>query len=392
MLETVTTPSKDLSTILSSKTHFKTPAYAIDEAALVKNLEIFKEIQVHCGCKIILALKAFSNFKLFPIINRYLAGSTASSLNEARLAKEEFGKDVHTYAAAFLDHEMADMINYSDVITFNSQQQWQKFKKQVKNSKKNISCGLRLNPEHSEVEIPMYDPCGRYSRFGVTRSELCLDALDGLDGFLIHSLCGKDVDSLERVIHAIESKFSDILHRVSWVNLGGGHMISRPGYNVKKLCELITGFQNKYGVQVILEPGEGIVLNTGFLITEVVDLFRNEKEIAILNTSASTHMPDVLEMPYRPRLLNSGEPGKYPYTYRLGGITCLSGDVIGEYSFKTPLELGQRLVFCDMAQYTMVKNTTFNGVNLPSIYTINQQHEVTCVKHFGFSDFKNRLS
>jgi carboxynorspermidine decarboxylase len=368
-----------------------TPCYVCDEDRLESNLKILRSVKEQTGCKIILALKAFSMYALFPLIKQYLSGTAASSLYEAKLGHEEFNKDVHVYSPAYSRDEIDEICSYASHITFNSLSQWHQFKPLVK---KDMSCGIRLNPEYSEVKTPLYDPCQQYSRFGITKKELSDQSLEGISYLHFHTLCGLGVDSLERTLHVLEDKFGAILdlEKIKWVNFGGGHHITQKNYDTKKLCSLITSFQDKHQVTVILEPGEGIVLNAGYLVTSVLDIMRNEKEIAILDTSATAHMPDVLEMPYRPDLIEAGEANQYSYTYKLAGVTCLSGDVIGEYSFKKPLAIGDKLVFEDMAQYTMVKNTMFNGIPLPAIASYTKKNGLQIYKTFGYDTFKNRLS
>jgi carboxynorspermidine decarboxylase len=368
------------------------PAYILRESALEANLEKIDYIQKKSGCHIILALKAFSMFSAFPLISKYMPGTTSSSLHEARLAREYFGKDVHVYSPGYKDEEFEELCGYATHITFNSISQWNKFKHHPAIKANNIECGLRLNPEHSEVNYTIYDPCGPHSRFGVTDVELEGNDLTGLDGLHFHTLCEKLVDSLERTFAVIEDKFGPLLHQMKWLNFGGGHGLTYQNYDADRLIKLLIHIRDKYNVQVILEPGAAVVYNTGLLMSTVVDITYNEMDIAILDTSATAHMPDVLEMPYRPEIIGSGKHGEKAYTYRLGGITCLSGDVIGDYSFDVPLEIGDKLIFTDMALYTMVKNTTFNGIQLPAITILKKDNTIDVVKKFGYEDFKNRLS
>ena len=373
-------------------TDIKTPTYVLDEHQLKRNLERLKYVQQNAGCKIIMAIKAFSSFSVFPLIRQYLPGCTTSSLHEARLAREEFGKEVHIYSPGFKKEEFDDILNVVDHIVFNSHSQLRSFLPKIKQKSKDIKIGLRLNPEHSEVSLSLYNPCSKYSRFGVTSLELDESDLDMVDSVLIHTLCGQYVENLERVIQAVEEKFGHVLHKVSCVNFGGGHLITRPDYNIDKLCQLIQQFKNKYNVEVILEPGEAVVVNVGYLVASVLDIMHNEMDVAIIDTSATAHMPDVLEMPYRPNIAGAEKPGILPYTYKLGSNTCLSGDVIGDYSFDQPLQVGDKLVFTDMAQYTIVKNTTFNGVQLPSIAVWRLHNELDLIRQFSYSDFRDRLS
>lgn len=369
------------------------PSYVCDRGKLAANLAILADVQKRAGCKILLALKGFAMFSLFPQIRMVLRGASASSLDEARLAHEEFRGEVHVYCPAYNEAEFPEMLRYADHLIFNSFSQWERFRGQVKGQTKPVSCGIRVNPEYSEVEVDLYNPCGRYSRLGVTKPHFNPEALDGIDGLHFHALCEQNSDALAGVAGAFEEKFGPYIGRMKWINLGGGHHITRADYDVDRLVGIVRHFRDRYGVEIYLEPGEAIALNTGVLVTQVVDLVQNEKDIAILDTSASAHMPDVLEMPYRPRIIGAGMPGEFQYTYRLGGLTCLAGDVIGEYSFPSPLQIGQRLVFCDMAHYTMVKNTTFNGVRLPSIAIYDPQTKsVNVVRKFGYEDYRNRLS
>ena len=369
-----------------------TPCYVVDESLLKKNLELLCSVQKSSGVKIILALKGFSMFSTFPIIREYLGGVSASSLNEARLGCEEFGGEVHVCAPAYREDEFEELIGYSDHIVFNSVTQWDRFKK-ILRARPGVKAGLRVNPEHSEVKVPMYDPCSSGSRLGITVKEFPLVDLEGITGLHFHTLCELGSDSLERTVEAFESKFGDAVKKMEWVNFGGGHHITRPGYDVERLCRIIKKFRDKHSVSVYLEPGEAVAFNTGYFVCSVLDVTRNGIDIAILDTSAAAHMPDVLEMPYRPEIEFAGKAGQFDHTYRLGGVTCLAGDVIGDYSFKKPLKPGDRLVFKDMAHYTMVKNNTFNGVGLPSIGIYSSDTgEVRIVKKFDYSDFRNRLS
>ncbi len=370
-----------------------TPCYVVHQGLLEKNLRILAEVQRHSGATVILALKGFAMFSLFPLIRKYLHGTTASGLYEARLGSEEFGGEVHAYSPAFTDDEMAELIRYADHISFNSLAQWRQFRPVVENASRPISCGLRVNPEHSEVEVELYDPCAPGSRLGITAEALEGADLSGLEGLHFHTMCEQNSDTLERTVAAFEENFGHFLERMTWVNFGGGHHITRDDYDIDLLCELVTRFRERHGVRVYLEPGEAIALNTGFLVASVLDIVQNDGLNAILDTSATAHMPDVLEMPYRPAILGAGKRGEHPHTYRLGGLTCLAGDVIGEYSFPEPLRPGDRIIFLDMAHYTMVKNTTFNGVRLPSIGIYRpDKNKTEIVREFGYDDYKTRLS
>lgn len=369
-----------------------TPCYIVDERLLIKNLEILNLVQERTGCSILLAQKGFSMYSVYPLLGKYLNGVTSSSLFEARLGYEEMGKEVHVYAPAYIEEEFDELLKYSDHIVFNSFDQWNKYKAKVKNVKsKRIECGIRINPEYSEIETHMYDPCYNFSRLGVTLSNFKAEELDGIDGLHFHTMCEQNSDTLERTIKVVEEKFGQYIKDMKWLNFGGGHHITRPDYDIETLIRSIKFFQDKYGVKIYLEPGEAVALNTGFLVAKVLDIVNNGMQIAILDTSAACHMPDVLEMPYRPNIIDAGNPGENPYTYRLGSHTCLAGDVIGDYSFKQPLKRGERLVFCDMAHYTMVKNNTFNGINLPSIALYNEKEGIRIIKKFGYEDFRSRL-
>jgi len=370
-----------------------TPSYIVDERLLVKNLEILKSVMDRTGCRILLAQKAFSMFSLYPLIGQYLSGTTASSLFEARLGYEEMkGKEVHIYSPAYREEEFDEIMEICDHIVFNSFAQWNKYKDKIKNSGRKIECGLRINPEYSEIETDIYNPCVVGSRLGITLKNFKEDDLEGIDGLHFHTMCEQNSDVLERTINVVDEKFGKYIKKMKWVNFGGGHHITRPDYDIETLIKSIMFIKDKYGVEVYLEPGEAIALNAGYLVAKVLDIVNNGIDIAILDTSAACHMPDVIEMPYRPKVIGSGEPGEYSFTYRLGGVTCLAGDIIGDYSFKESLKVGDILVFTDMAIYTMVKNNTFNGINLPSIATYNDKDGIKIVKQFGYEDFKSRLS
>jgi len=371
----------------------KTPCYVVDESLLKKNLETLGGVQERTGCKIILALKGFSMFSTFPLIKEYLYGIAASSLDEARLGKEEFGKEVHVYAPAYREDEFDELLEYVTGISFNSIGQWERFTDNVGSSGKNIKCGLRINPEHSEVEVAIYDPCAPRSRLGLRAQDLEGKDLRGITGLHFHTLCELNSDALARTLEVVEEKFEKYLHQMEWVNFGGGHHITRDDYDLDLLCMLINDFKKKYDVEVYLEPGEAIALNSGFLVASVLDVMNNNGDIAILDTSAACHMPDVLEMPYRPEIEGAGKPGEFPHTYKLGGLTCLAGDILGEYSFHKPLAAGDKLLFKDMAHYTMVKNNTFNGVRLPSIAIYDpDKAKINVIREFDYKDYKNRLS
>ncbi len=371
-------------------TQLPTPCYLVDEAILEHNLNILKEIMDQTGCRILLAQKAFSTFCLYPMIGNYLSGTAASGLFEARLGKEEMKKENHVYSPAYIEEDFDEIVTICDHIVFNSFSQLQKYKAKALKAGKQI--GLRINPEYSTQEHAIYDPCAPYSRMGITIENFYADQLEGVSGLHIHTLCEQNADALIATINAVEEKFGTYLKQMQWLNLGGGHHITRDDYDKKALISCINRLQEKYRVQIYLEPGEAIALNAGFLITKVLDLIRNGMSIAILDTSAACHMPDVLEMPYRPAIIGAGLPQEKPYLYRLGGSICLAGDVIGDYSFDKPLQVGDHLTFCDMAIYTMVKNNTFNGINLPTIAVRDKQGDCRIICRFGYTDFKERLS
>lgn len=374
----------------------ETPCFVTDLGALEANLRIMEMIQQRSGAKILLALKGFAQWSTFPLVRKYLVGATSSSVAEARLAREELGGEVHAYAPAYTEAEMTELVTLADHIVLNSPNQWRRLRpiiEQAKRDGRKLSCGLRCNPEHREVATALYDPAGPCSRLGTTRKNLQREDLEGLEGLHFHTLCELGSDALERTLAAFEEKFGEFLPGMKWVNFGGGHHISRPGYDHELLISLIQRFRERWGVTVYLEPGEAVALGTGILVAQVQDIFENGMPIAILDTSATAHMPDVLEMPYRPMIIGGDEPGVQAHTYRLGGLTCLAGDVIGDYSFAKPLEIGDKLVFLDMAHYTMVKTTTFNGVRLPSIATHDPKTgEIKVVRRFGYRDYRDRLS
>lgn len=369
-----------------------TPCYVTDEELLIKNLEILKSVQDRTGCRILLAQKAFSMYSTYPLIGKYLAGTTASGLFEARLGKEEMpGGEVHVYSPAYGEKEFRKIVSIADHIVFNSISQYERFYPAVKSSGRDIAVGIRVNPEYSEIETDIYNPCFANSRLGTTVDKLPEVLPEGISGLHFHTMCEQGADVLERTLQAVEEKFGKYLYDLKWLNFGGGHHITKDGYDVEKLVELVNRIQKKYDIQVYIEPGETVALNAGFLVSEVLDTMTNGMEIAILDTSAACHMPDVLEMPYRPNIIGAGMPEEKPFTYRLGGPTCLAGDIIGDYSFDKPLKTGDRLIFCDMAIYSMVKNNTFNGMPLPAIVLHKASGENVIVKQFGYEDFKNRL-
>ena len=368
-----------------------TPYFLVDETRLVQNLEILRQVADQAGCKILLAQKAFSMFSCYPLLRRYLVGSTASGLYEARLGREHFGGETHVFSPAYKPEEFEELLSYADHFVFNSPRQLQKFGPVAKAAGKAV--GLRVNPECSTQEgHAIYDPCAPGSRLGTTLANFDESLLPLLDGLHFHTLCEQNSDDLETTVAAFEEKFGKYLHGLKWINRGGGHHITRKDYDRQRLVRIVKHLKETYQVEVYLEPGEAVVLNAGFLVTSVLETLHNGMDIAILDTSAACHMPDVLEMPYRPPLQNSGESGEKAYTYRLGGPTCLAGDVIGDYSFDAPLNEGDRLVFEDMALYTMVKTNTFNGMPLPAIVWRDANGQEKLVKAFGYEDFKNRLS
>jgi carboxynorspermidine decarboxylase len=370
--------------------HLQTPAYLVDEALLVKNLKILHDIEEQADCKILLAQKAFSMFATYPLIGQYLSGTTASGLFEAKLGFEEMGKENHIFSPAYQEKDFAEILAICDHLVFNSFAQWQKFREKA--LKAGRSCGIRINPECSTQEHGIYDPCSPGSRLGVTLKNFKADQLEGIEGLHFHTLCEQNVDDLIKTWAAVEEKFGKFLPQMKWLNLGGGHHITRDDYDREALIGLVKGIREKYGVAVYLEPGEAVALNAGFLVTSIVDIVDNGIQIAILDASAACHMPDVIEMPYRPEIIGAGKSGEKAYSYQLAGPTCLAGDIIGDYSFDKPLAIGDQLVFCDMAIYSMVKNNTFNGMPLPDIVLRTMNGELKVIRQFGYDDFKMRLS
>ncbi len=377
------------------------PCFVVDQVAIERNLGILKQVADDSGAKVLAALKAFSMWHLGPLTAQYLNGTCASGLHEAMLGKECYqapGKDneVHVYSAAFSKEDLTQLVAFADHIVFNSLSQWQHYQEiiqEAQTKRPELEFGLRINPEHSEGSVPIYDPCAPGSRLGIRISELADQDLTGISGLHFHTLCEQGFAELDRTLSAVERKFGDLLDQMQWINFGGGHHITAPGYDIEGLVKRIKGFSEQYQVQVYLEPGEAIAIGTGILSAEVLDIIESDGQQALLDTSATCHMPDTLEMPYRPDITGSGEKDQYAYNYRLGGLTCLAGDIINDYSFEQPLEIGQRLVFEDMAHYTMVKTTTFNGTKLPALALWNSQtDELEVVKAFGYEDFKQRLS
>lgn len=371
----------------------ETPCYLISEDIIEKNCEVLDEVQQRTGARILLALKAFAMPALFPLIRKTLCGICASGPIEAQLGREDFNREVHTYSPAYSDSQMTRVIEYSDHILFNSISQYEKHRQTIAESGKSIEIGFRVNPGHSEVATDLYNPCLPGSRFGLQPEELDRVDFSNISGLHFHAMCEQDADVLVRILDSFTERFGRFFHHLKWVNFGGGHHITREGYQLDLLCSTLINFKKKHGLEVYLEPGEAVVLNGGFLAATVLDLMKNDIDIAILDTSAETHMPDVLAMPYRPELPGSGGPRQHPYTYRLGGISCLAGDIVGDYSFLKPLGCGDRLVFTDMALYSFVKNTTFNGVELPSLYTYSlRKGSTTLIRKFGYQDYRSRLA
>ena len=367
------------------------PAYVVDLGRLRHNLAILDQVQQRSGAKILMALKAFAMWSTFPLIRETLQGVCASSPWEARLGHEEFGREVHSFAAAFKESDVVELLGISNHLVFNSFNQLERFRPLWENS--GVSIGLRVNPEHSEGHTAIYDPCAPNSRLGIPAAEFEGRSLAGVEGLHFHPLCEQLFEPLERTVRVFEEKFGRYLQGMKWLNLGGGHHITRDGYDIDGLVKLVNYLRSKYDLEVYLEPGEAIAIGTGLLVSEVLDVVDNGMQIAILDVSATCHMPDVLEMPYRPTITGGFDAGEKPHTYRLGGPSCLAGDVIGDWSFEEPLEAGDRLVFEDMAHYTMVKTTTFNGIQHPHLCTYEPETgQLTVVRSFGYPDFKSRLS
>jgi len=379
-----------METIAHDLLDIQTPCYVVDEALLIKNLEILRTVAVRADCKILLAQKAFSMFSVYPLIGNYLAGTTASGLFEAKLGYEEMGGETHVFSSAFVERDFDEILRICDHITFNSFSQWEKYRARALASGK--SFGIRINPQHSTQEHGIYDPCATGSRLGVTRANFRPDLLGGIEGLHFHTLCEQNSDALIETISAVEEKFGAFIPQMKWINFGGGHHITRQDYDLDALIRCIRSFKQKYGVEVYLEPGEAVALNAGFLVAGVLDIVENEIEVALLDTSPACHMPDVIEMPYRPPLYKSGQAHQKQHTYRLAGATCLAGDIIGDYSFDRKLNVGDKLIFCDMAIYSMVKNNTFNGICLPSIALREKNGNIKIIKEYSYANFKDRLS
>lgn len=372
------------------------PCYVVDEVQVERNLQLLQHVQTHSGARVLAALKAFSLWHLAPLTARYLSGTCASGLHEALLGRHEYGGEVHVYSAGYTEADLAAVLEIADHVVFNSPGQWQRFRPQAlaaRERRPQLKFGLRINPEHSEGTVPLYDPCAPGSRLGMTADQIDAGTLDGISGLHFHTLCEQDLPPLERTLAVVEAKFGRWFDRLEWINFGGGHHITAAGYQVQSLIDLVIDFRQRHGLQVYLEPGEAQAIHCGVLVSEVLDINESGYRQTILDTSATCHMPDILEMPYRPQIIGGGEPGEHAHTYRLGGMTCLAGDVIGDYSFAAPLHIGDRLVFDDMAHYTMVKTTTFNGIALPAIAVWNSvSDELRIVRRFGYEDFRQRLS
>lgn len=381
-------------TMLDIPTDVETPAWVVDFGLLEQNLQKLDAVQKAADCTIILALKGFAMWASAPLVRKYLSGVAASSPSEAQLGKDEFGGVVHSYAPAYSDEDFREIVKFSDHVVFNSFSQWDRLRDIALTEGPGLKYGIRLNPEHREVEVELYDPCAPNSRLGATRAAFEGRTLgDGLTGLHFHNLCELGSDALERTLAAVEANFGPWLEQAEWVNFGGGHHITREDYDVERLVRVVKAFKARWNVQVFIEPGEAIAIRTGVLVASVLDLTHNGLDLAILDTSATAHMPDTLEMPYRPEIVGAGMPGEHPHTYRLGGLTCLAGDVIGDYSFPEPLTVGQKLVFLDMSHYTMVKTSNFNGVRLPSICSHDPATGVITVhRRFGYESYRDRLS
>ena len=368
------------------------PCWLLEEEKLHKNLQLISDIKQQSGAKVLLALKGYALWKSFPLIKPYLDGCCASGLHEAKLADETFAKEVHTYSPAFKEEEIEEIAKISHHLVFNSPAQFHRFSARAKQINPKLSLGLRVNPEYSESPKEIYNPCGLYSRLGTTLENMDETVLEHCDGLHFHALCEQDSSALENVLENFEEKFGSYIPKMKWINFGGGHHITRKGYDTQKLIQLIKDFKKKYAVEVYLEPGEAVGWETGTLITTVLDIVHNGIDIAILDSSAEAHMPDTIIMPYRADVRDAGEAGEKPHTYRLAGNTCLAGDIMGDYSFDAPLKIGDKVIFEDQMHYTMVKATTFNGVKLPSIAILRKDGIVEVVREFGYEDFKNRLS
>ena len=376
------------SAIASVLEQIPTPCYVCEEALLEENLKRLAYVQDQTGAKVLLALKGFAFTPLFDMVGKYLHGCTASGLHEAKLSHEYMGKETHTYSPAFKETEMEEILSISDHVVFNSFAQWEKFRARAKGR---VSCGLRVNPEVSASPADLYNPCGLYSRLGITRAQFRPEQLEGIEGLHFHALCEQNVEALEAVLEGFEANFGEFIPRMRWINFGGGHHITREDYDVEGLIRVIRAFRARYNnIPVYLEPGEAVGWQTGPLVASVLDIVDNGMNIAILDTSAEAHMPDTLAMPYRAQIRGAGEAGEKAHTYRLGGNTCLAGDIMGDYSFDTPLHVGQKLIFEDMIHYTIVKNTTFNGIKLPDLGVLRKNGRFEVVREFGYEEYRRR--
>lgn len=371
----------------------ETPCFVVDKALLRRNLAVLDSVRKRTGIKILLAQKAFSMYAVYPLLAEVLDGTCASSPDEARLGREEFGKEVTAFAAAYSEQDLRELLGWCNHIIFNSFSQWQRFRP-LTAAAENVRFGVRCNPEHSEGTVEIYDPCAPKSRLGIRAADFAGQDLTGITGLHVHNLCEQNSDAFERTLRDFEEKFAFLIPQMQWINFGGGHHITRPDYDVDLLCSLLNGFRERWKTpELFLEPGEAVALNTGFLVASILDIVHNETDIAILDTSAEAHMPDVLEMPYRPNIIGAGQPGEKAFTYRLAGHSCLAGDVIGDYSFAEQLKPGDKLVFLDMAHYSMVKTNTFNGLRLPSIALFDSADgSFRVLRRFAYEDFKSRLS
>jgi carboxynorspermidine decarboxylase len=377
------------------------PCFVVDQIAIERNLKILNTVAQRSGAKVLAALKAFSMWHLGELTASYLNGTCASGLHEAMLGKEYYqalghDNEVHVYSAAYSHDDLSELLSFADHVVFNSLSQWQQFQPMIKQAKLDrplLSFGLRINPEHSEGSVPIYDPCAPGSRLGIKIAELKDQDLTGISGLHFHTLCEQGFAELDRTLDAVESKFGYLLNDMQWINFGGGHHITADGYDIDSLVNRIKIFSTNYQLQVYLEPGEAVAIGTGVLVAQVLDIIESDGKQALLDTSATCHMPDTLEMPYRPDISGAGDVGQHPYNYRLGGLTCLAGDIINDYSFSEPLTIGQRLIFEDMSHYTMVKTSTFNGTKLPAIALWNSvSDELKVIKTFNYQDYKQRLS
>ncbi len=366
----------------------QTPIYLLEEQKLEENLKLLDYVQKKSGAKILLALKGYAFYSSFDLIREYLYGCCASGLHEAKLAHKFMRKEIHTYSPAFKDHEFDEILEISNHLVFNSFTQWKKYRKRAV---KKTSCGLRVNPEVSSSPAEIYNPCGIYSRLGITLNEFEFDECKGIEGLHFHALCEQNSDALEKVLQSFERKFSHIISQMKWINFGGGHHITKKGYDVEKLIYLIKEFKQKYNVEVYLEPGEAIGWESGILISSVLDIVHNKIDIAILDTSAEAHMPDTIIMPYRAEVRGASKANKKKYTYRLAGNTCLAGDIMGDYSFDQPLKIGDNIIFEDQMHYSIVKNTTFNGIKLPNLGILRKNGKLEIVKEFGYEEYERRV-